>query len=139
MSKAIDIADAMAARINAIPGVSEDIALVDRQKNIQAEVATRVNKSTGAAITILYEGFSNSATNASGLLTITRRYSVSLYARPVLQTSTAMPADDLIEEVARRLHDWEPEDCEINVTGCDMRPDKTYLIYDLDVEVLSRL
>lgn len=144
MSKAIDIAEAMASRINALSGVPANVALVDRQKNIQVEVANRVAKMGGSAIIILYEGFSNPSAMASGSLNITRRYTVTLYARPILQATDAMPADDLIELVAAALHDWEPDETtagfgEITVSGCDLRPDKTYFIYDLDVEILSRL
>ena len=144
MSKAIDIANAMAARINAISGIPSNLAVVDRQKDIRVEVAHRVLKGTGSAIIILYEGFSNPAPMASGLLNITRRYSVTLYARPILQDAEVVAADELIELVARELHNWEPDEAsagfgEIIVTGCDLRPDKSYFIYDLDLEVLSRL
>ena len=144
MSKGIDIANAMAARLNALYGIPSNLALVDRQKDIRVEVANRVAKASGSAIIILYEGFSNPAAMASGALNITRRYTVTIYAKPVIQAADVMAADDLLEAVARSLHNWEPDEPtagfgEITVTGGDLRPDKSYFIYDLDVEVLSRL
>lgn len=143
MSKAITIAEAMVDRLNALstlPGIS---AFVDRQKDVVSEVAKRVAIGSGAAIVVLYEGFSNPTANASGSVSVTRRYTVSVYSKPILR-GDEMPADDIVEIVASSLHDWEPDEgtvqfAEIKVTGGDLRPDAKYLIYDLDIECLSRL
>ena len=144
MSKALNIADAMAARLNALLTLPAGMTLVDRQKDIRAEVAAKVAKAGGAAAVILYEGFSNSSPASSSQLRITRRYTVTIYSKPVLRDATEISADDIVETIARSLHDWEPEESadgigEISVTGCDLRPDAKFLIYDLDIEILSRL
>lgn len=144
MSLALTIADAMAARLNALASLPGAMALVDRQKDVRSEVAARLLKSAGAAAVILYEGFSNPDANGSGLPRVTRRYTLTLYARPIIRDSAEIPADDIIEIIARALHNWEPAESaagffEIHVSGGDLRPDQKYLIYDLDIEVLSRL
>lgn len=135
----MDIAEAMAARLNALEALPDVETLVDRQKDIAAHVAKQVSKAAGAAITILYEGFSNSDRSGASNLKITRRYSVSVFSKPVLRSDSATPADDIVEAVAACLHRWEAPFGEIVLTGCDMRPDSRYLIYDLDLEVLTTL
>lgn len=135
----MDIADAMAERLNALATLPDVKTIVDRQKDIAAHVAKQVNKAAGAAITILYEGFSNSDRSGSANLKVTRRYTVTIFSRSVLRAASATAADDIVEIVAASLHRWEAPFGEIALTGCDMRPDTRYLIYDLDVEVLSSL
>jgi hypothetical protein len=48
-----------------------------------------------------------------------------------------------MEDAAKVLHSWEPSDLvgisEISVKSGLARPDDNYLIYDLEVEVMSRL
>jgi hypothetical protein len=144
MSKAIDIADAMAARLNALttlPGVE---AIVWRQKDFTNELAQKTSRVGGALIVILYSGFANSSDAAAVHLNVARRYTVSIFAKPVIRTTRDLAADDIVETVAATLHNWEPDEtltgaAEIKVSGCELRPDTQYLIYDLDLEVLSRL
>jgi hypothetical protein len=144
MSKAITIAEAMAARINVQMTLPDVSAFVDRQKDLLAEINLRVAKAGGAAIAILFEGFSNADTSSSVNLTVLRRYTVTIYAKPVLRDATETAADDIVEIVARALHNWEPDEAkvgcaEITVKGCDLIPDNRYLTYALDIECVSRL
>jgi hypothetical protein len=144
MSKANDIAESMVAHLTALPALARVAVMVDRQKDIESMVSSKVNKGAGACVTILYEGFSNPDASSSNNANVTRRYTASIYSRPVLVQPTDMPADDVVEEVARGLHQWDPAETikgfvEIFVTGCDLRGDFKYLIYDLDVVVTSRL
>lgn len=147
MSKAMDIADLMAARLNALatlPGVE---TIVDRQKDIAAMVATKVAKAGASVITILYEGFTNADGRRSGNVAVIRRYTATIYAKPVLRAEGELAADDIVEIAAAALHDWDPEEEEtvgdyfvaIRVTSCDLRPDARHLIYDLDIEADCRL
>lgn len=139
MSKAMDIAQAMADRLNGLETLPDVETIVDRQKDIAAHVAKQVARGAGAAITILYEGFSNSDRSGAANLKVTRRYTISIFSKPVLREAEATAADDIVETAAVALHRWEAPFGEIVLTGCDMRPDTRYLIYDLDVEVLTSL
>jgi hypothetical protein len=144
MSKANDIAESMVAHLTALPALARVPVMVDRQKDIDSMVSSKVNKGAGACVTVLYEGFSNPDASSSNNANVTRRYTASVYSRPVLVQATDMPADDIVEAVARSLHRWDPEETlpgfvEIQVTGCDLRGDFKYLIYDLDISVTSRL
>jgi hypothetical protein len=144
MSRANDIANAMAGRLNDDLRRLACEALVDNQKDIGAEVTKKVSKTGGAALVILYQGFTNPNANASTASSIVRRYTVSLYATPIILGDPGWTADDLIEEAAKSLHNWEPDESvyrieQISVIECDLRPDSKYLIYDLDVEILSKM
>lgn len=148
MSKALDIADGMAAHLNAEAGFDGVQALVDRQLDIAAEIAKRVgmmaSKATGrgAVMTIFYTGFANPDASASPAPKISRNYLVSIYGAPVLGSGHT-PADDLMELAAATLHHWEPAEqygiAEIHVLNGQARPDGEYLIYDLEVRIASRL
>lgn len=144
MSKALTIADALAARLNGLSALSGVETFVDRQKDVAVEVAKRVGKATGGCVTILFEGFTNSDPRQSGLPSVTRRYTATVYSRPVLLTAGELPADDIVEGISTALHDWDPDETvagilQIHVTGGDFRPDFKYLIYDVTIEVKCRL
>lgn len=144
MSLAITIAQAMADRINAAPSLPDVTAMVYRQKTLASELATKLAKAGGAVIVILYEGFTNPDAGSATHPAITRRFTVTLFAKPLLREDAEMAADDIVEITARILHNWEPLEAtagfaEIHVKGCDLRPDDKFLIYDLEVEVESRL
>lgn len=148
MSKAITIATAMTAHLNAVPALAGVEAIVDRQLEIATEIEKRVfltmgkAKGKGAMITVFYSGFENPTASAANAPVVTRNYLVSIYAAPVMSTGNT-PADDLMESAAAALHLWEPAEAngiaEIHVSGGEARPDDDYLIYDLTVKIKSRL
>lgn len=148
MSKAHDIATAMAAQLNASADLEGVEAIVDRQLDITTEVNKRVfmargkSGGKGAMITIFYLGFENPDPSGAAAPTVTRNYLVSVYGAPVLATGNT-PADDLLETTATVLHLWEPEEAagmaEIHIASGVARADAEFLIYDLTVRVISRL
>jgi hypothetical protein len=142
MSKALDIADLLAGRLQAAAALQGVDVFVDRQKNLPSKVAGSIGKFSAACIAILYDGFSNPDASRSGRPTVTRRFTVSIFAKPVLSSLGGKFADDVLEAAAETLHNWEPTTTlfsEIRVTGGDYRPDATWLIYDIDLEVISKL
>ena len=143
MSIANDIADTMASRLNALAELSTVETVVDRQKNIASEITKRLAKVSGCCIVVLYTGFKNPDNSRSGRPVAVRTYTVTVYGRPVLQGAGAVPADEAAELAARCLHNWDPSDSdgfsEIDVAGCSMQPDKTFLVYSIDVNVTGIL
>jgi hypothetical protein len=144
MSTGIQIAQAMADRLNALATLPDVHAIVWKQKDITSELQRRTGKTGGALIVILYAGFINPDTVAGVHLSVTRRYTVSVFSQPVLRGAASTTADDIVEIVARSLHNWEPDEAttgtaEIRVASCDIRPDNQYLIYDLEIETTTRL
>lgn len=144
MSKSLTIAHAMADRLNAVAALASVRAVVWKQKELESELATITGKSTSALIVILYTGFENPDTAAGVHLTLKRRYTISIFTKPATRFTAAAAADDIAEIVARTLHNWEPDETttdagEIRVASCDLRPDPEHLIYDMDIECLSRL
>ena len=144
MSKSLTIAQSMADRLNAVAALASVRAVVWKKKDLESELATITGKSTSALIVILYTGFENPDTSASVHLTLKRRYTLSIFAKPATRLAASAAADDIAEIVARTLHNWEPDEtttdtAEIRVASCDLRPDNEYLIYDMEIECLSRL
>lgn len=144
MSKAIDIANALKDRLTSDQLLEGVEVIVDRQRDIGSEVSKKVLMSGAILVVILYQGFANPDERYSGLPSVIRRYTVTVYSRPVMLSEGEMPADDVVEAVARRLHNWDADEAteglaSVIVTFCDMRPDQKHLIYDLDVEAQSSL
>ena len=144
MSKAITIGNAIAARLNDLATLPDVEALVWQQKTIASEMATKLGKASGAVIVILYQGFQNPDADAGSRLNVRRAYTVSVFVNPTLRAAGATTPEDIVEISASALHAWEPVEAttgfgQIHVKSCDLRPDDKFLIYDLDIEVLSRL
>lgn len=143
MSKSLDYADLMAAKISSIPELQNPATVVHRQKNITSEVDLILGKSNGC-IVIVFTGFTNPDKRYTGEnSTIRRSYSLMVYSLPVVRKPTDLMADDLLEGIAKALQNWEPPSttriAEIIVTSCAFVADETYLIYELTLEVLSPL
>jgi hypothetical protein len=147
MSRSLDIADLIKARLEAVSALAGIDVVVDRQRNITALIASAVGKAKGNCITILYEGFSVPDPNSAGPRLLVR-YTIRDYCRPILEKATkgdrdAIYADEVIEEIAKSLHHWVPEHAhsfgEMTVTGGDLVPDPRWLIYELEAEVAVQL
>lgn len=148
MSKAYVIGEGMVTWLEAGPALDSVNILVDRQLDLATEIEKALgmnrgqSKGKGAFISIFYNGFENPDASAAAVPSVRRTYQVSIYAAPVIKAGF-LPADDLVEAVALRLHQWEPAEdygiSEIHVVSGTARPDDEFLIYDLEVRVQSRL
>jgi hypothetical protein len=148
MSIGITIAEAMVERLASSGGFRGVTVLVDQQLDIDTEIEKALGmaagkaKGAGAFVSVFYEGFANPDSSGANNPVIIRSYQVSIYAAPILSSSN-QPADSLMETAATVLHSWEPGELggisEITVKSGLARPDNNYLIYDLSVEVSSRL
>jgi hypothetical protein len=142
MSKALAIADTIAARIDAA-GLNGRAVIVWKQKDIAGEVRARVERGTGSALMLFYEGFEQVAAHRAPYPAVTRRYLLRVLSRPVLQANQPT-ADALLEGAALALHQWEPDETatgisEISVTQGTLVEDDAFLIYDLTINVTSKL
>jgi hypothetical protein len=140
VSRMLDIADAMKARLESRAGLAGVDVVVDRQKDIATQIAASLGKAKGSLITILFEGFAVPDRNGSGPQ-VTARYTLRTWSRPILESET--PADVLVEEIAKGLHHWIPEGLhafgEMSITGGDFVPDPRWLSYELEAEVTLKL
>ena len=144
MSKPLDIADKMAARLTALTALAGVTCVVDRQKDIVAEVAKGVAKASACCVTILYQGFTNPDASQTGRPVTTHHYTVTVNARPVLAGASGMHADDALQLVSRCLHNWDATEAtdgfsEIHINRSSLRPDAKYLVYDMDLDVITTL
>ena len=143
MSRFLDMADLVAARLEETPGLEGVPVVVDRQKQIATLVATAVGKARGACITILFEGFTNPDPENS-MPRLLARYSIRIYSLPVIQQAKAAAdqvyADDVVSAVAKALHNWWDSSQshsfgEMKITGGDLVQDPKWLIYEIDAQV----
>lgn len=160
MSKALDIADLIKARLLTAPAEGElatpanltllanvaalngeDAILVDRQKDIGPMVTIRVAKASGTAVVILWDGHEVADANARRPL-MQFAYSIRVYSKPVM-SGEDFPADDVMESIINRLWQWVPlgghQHREVRLTPGGMIPDRSFLIYDLGVLVPASL
>lgn len=143
-SKAYQIADALASRINGHPTLLGVYAVAYREKDMASIMAKREATSTAATIIILYLGFVNPDASSSGNVNVTRRYLASVFSRPSRMTEDDIPGDAVAERAALALHHWEPDEtatgaAEVYVREGSLRVDGKHAIYDLEINVLSRL
>jgi hypothetical protein len=118
--------------------------VVYRQKDIEAECDTLLARAGGAAVTILWDGFSipNPESRTADTLV---RYSVAVWCQPT--TGVHMPpsslADEVVEQVVRALHGWAASGrhahLEFRIGGCALASHPTYLIYDLACTVRAQI
>lgn len=148
MSKALDMADLIRTRLLTAPtegeletpqNITAVPVIVDRQKNIVSAVTLAVSKTSGCAITILWEGFTTADEN-SRKPRLAHRYTVSVFAKPVI-SGDELTADDVMESVILRLWHWRPGGGhafgEAVVRNGGLLPHKSFLIYDCEVVIPS--
>jgi len=144
MSRSLDIADAMAARLRqvvSLPGLS---IVVWRQQDLKAEIERLTARNGGMAMILVFTGFDNPDGAVLGNATATRRYTLTILAKPVLASPRLPTAAQALELAAQALHNWDIETthsaaAEIRVTGATLEPDETFLSYVMNLEVTSRL
>lgn len=139
MSKHLDIADDIKVRLDLmLTGDLADVpVIVDRQKDIVVEITKNVKKATGSVVTILWTGYTRTATGE-------RRgnYMIRVYSRPILLDGN-QPADDIVELIDTALNEWIPASASANQhthykmigEGADMAPDKNFLLYEMPFNV----
>lgn len=103
-------ADELKEVIEAISGWSSDIpVLVDRQRDLAAEVAVGLSRQKMAAVIVSFVSAENPDKGSNGLLT-GGRYTIAVLGHPVLLNAQSQaPIDELTESVAEAVHDWVPE------------------------------
>lgn len=99
-------ADALAARLSSVPKLAGVPVIVDRQKDIDAEIAKAVAKAKGAAIIISLEGW-DSAPGDSGSALLPLVHSVSIWATPVMK-ALSVPQSVALGAMVRAIHAWRP-------------------------------
>lgn len=106
MSKFYDQADSIAKRITSLDLMDGARIVVDRQHDIAAEVSKVVARQTGSLVLIAWVGGKNIDETSDGPR-IESEFTVTLFSKPVLRRDD-QPADEIIESIAKSLHDWRP-------------------------------
>lgn len=150
MSQALDHADLIRTRLLTPPGAGDlptaiDLrrvpVIVDRQKDIVAEVTKTVAGTTGCAIVILWNGWTVVDKNAR-TPRLAHAYKLTVVTRPVM-SAACLPADEIMEAALLRLWQWQPtgghSHGEARVGDGSMLRDDTFLIYECDLVIPTSL
>lgn len=152
MSKAMDIADLIVARLKAAPAPGElatatDItgldAIVYSQQNISTKITAAVGKASGTAITIVWDGHTTTEENAKKPR-MAYSYTIEVISKPII-AGDELKADEVMESIIQRLWQWNPGGAtgpsynEAQVRGGGLVPDTKYLKYDLEVVIPATL
>jgi len=114
-SKHMAQADLIATRLRTAPATGElptplNITTVDvlvyKQKAIATKITAALDRDTGAAIVITWEGFTT-LDPLSSHPRLAHRYNVCIWSRPVIDKD-AFPADQILESIIARLWRWVP-------------------------------
>ncbi len=152
MSRMLDLATAIQQRLKAWPALAGIDVLLDRQLDVESLMAAKVAQGKGAAIAVFWAGAANRNLDTSGPL-LRCRYTISIFARPVLRRGAAT-ADDLAEAAMKALHHWVPAltqevdgepvttpiggphaAAEVKVIACDLASrDERFVIYEVAAE-----
>jgi hypothetical protein len=146
MSAALTTAALIRTRLITAPAVGEQATSVDltavemvvyEQTDLEAEVNRAVAKGSGAAVVIAWSGFDVPDKNTSKPR-LGHRFTLGVFGRHKLATA-AKPADGIVESIVTRLWQWVPSGVHthgmVEITGCELSPDETFLIYNLTVTV----
>lgn len=107
MSVFLTRADSIAAYLATVDGLQSMLWVVDRQRNLEAEMIKVTGKVRGLGV-ITWMGGKNEDRNLAALR-IASRFHLTLFFKPVVREGLAT-ADDVAELTARALHHWFPTD-----------------------------
>ena len=106
MSEFYTKADAIAAKLMTSTMLSGIRMVVDRQLDIASELQKAIGRQTGSLIIIGWAGSKNVDESADGPRFVSS-FTVTYCAKPVIRKDDE-PADNIVEEIAKVLHDFRP-------------------------------
>lgn len=131
MSPFIQRAEEMSARFRSLTMLDGVDVIVDRQKDIRADLAKIPGKAKGMLVAILWVGAKRVENDP---LVMDAMYEVRIYSKPIIRGEQT-PADEIIAEMMASLHEWQADidglpDDEFRITGdLDLIPDASFLFY----------
>lgn len=143
MSKWLDLSDEIAERLGDVAALDGVDIIVDRQKDLNAEVNKAVAKAKGAVVVILWAGSDNEDEDAAGPR-LACDYEITVHCKPVIRGSES-PADELVEAICQSLHQWLPDGGvtdayeRMTVRRVGLSPDPKNLVYQIDARVTVQL
>lgn len=137
MSKIIDTAEALKAHLETIIAQDELFIVVDKQKDISAEVQKNLAKVKGGAASIEYVSMINTA-GVGDDLNMKASYVISLVTKPILRTGNT-PTADLLERIVRAVNGWQvdtsrPCSNSALVKSVNLVPNPQFLIHQIKIE-----
>lgn len=105
MSVFFDRADQLCAYLKGVAGLEQVVFVVDRQKDVGAELQKVIGKSKTLCLITWLGG--NSDPEATPLR-ITSTYNLTFFSAPLLSRQGEDPQDELLQRAANAIHHWDP-------------------------------
>jgi len=140
MSKFFDIADLMKAKLETDPALSSVSVVVDRQKDLGAEIRKITGKISGIII-ISWDG--GNILDQDGPAVFDCRYVVDIWTKPIIRPGQAT-VDDMLQAVVKALHNWNPVNgahCayEARVLSTEPFQNEVYLIHRINLQIRIKI
>lgn len=143
MSQFYDTAEDIADQLRATEELAGIAVIVDRQRDIAAELQKHLGKVTAAGCLIVtWTGAPNADESADGPR-FNSTFTVTGFFKPVLRRGET-PADNIIEAAAAALHDWRrPNRSHVNdrliVIGITPFDSPEFLAYRINLKTTDQL
>jgi hypothetical protein len=108
MSKFYSTADAIAARLEADDALAGVAVVVDRQRDLDAELKKAVGMQKGKGLLVVTWIGGTNFDEMKETPHVSANFTVTGFFKPVLRANDT-PADDIIEAVCKSLHDWKQD------------------------------
>jgi len=135
----LSTADAIAAHLSGLPELDGVTLLVDRQKDLENEIAQGVAKAGGAVL--LIEPTSGRASDQTAkTLQFDNRYTLSLWSLHILRQEDAYTAAQRVPAIMAAVQHFKPAPNpfpthRLEITGWQIEPDEQFLIYAITAEL----
>ena len=130
-------ADLLAAYCETLAGFDSVRVVVNRQKDIEAEVSAAVGKAGGS---LLFIDLLRGQPESEGSTAFDHTYLLSLWSLPVLAQPDSKPASEKLATLIRELNLWKPLPTaqplsRFHIAEWGITPSQTYQIYALTLKL----
>lgn len=131
----------MAIEARNLPRLSTSTVSVYRQQDIASEIANAINKARGAAVVIVWDGFSRPE-EVDRVLgpQVLSSYKLQLFFAPVLKPG-GITIDEIAEDLVRHFDNWTPTNTPTDAAmrmwfrTADLSPEDGWLLYELNFDI----
>jgi hypothetical protein len=140
MSAFLDKSNAIKARLEAIPTLTDVSVLVDHQKDIKSEFAKAVAKIKGGVVVIFFDNYTTYEEDVADSLVVSE-FVLLVWTKPIIREGEAA-ADDIVSAVHQSIHGWKHDNfCRHKavVTRGRVIPNPKFLVHELRVKIKHHL
>ena len=140
MSAFLDKANAIRARLEAIPELSSIDVLVDHQKDIRSEFKLAMARIKGGVVVIFFDSYTTLEEGVERSL-VESEFILQVWTKPIIRKGETA-ADDIVSEVHKSLQGWQHDEfCRHKAAVVRGRvvPNPKFLVHELRVKIKHHL